>query len=62
MEKARLRLEDMVRGAEILVLSTHMPSVIMDWCTRVLWMDEGSIRADGAPVDVLTQYLGHPPA
>jgi lipopolysaccharide transport system ATP-binding protein len=61
MEKARMRLEDMVRGAEILVLSTHMPAVIMDWCTRVLWMDEGCIRADGTPEEVLTQYLGHAP-
>jgi homopolymeric O-antigen transport system ATP-binding protein len=61
MEKARVRLEDMVRGAEILVLSTHMPSVIMDWCTRVIWLDEGRIRADGTPEEVLAQYLGHPP-
>jgi len=61
MEKARARLEDMVRGAEILVLSTHLPNVIMDWCTRVIWLDEGVIRADGAPEEVLTQYLGHPP-
>jgi len=61
MEKARMRLEDMVRGAEILVLSTHMPSVVMDWCNRVIWLDQGSIRADGTPEDVMTQYLGHPP-
>ncbi len=61
MEKARARLEDMVRGADILVLSTHAPSVVMDWCTRVIWLDEGRIRADGTPKDVLTQYLGHSP-
>ena len=60
MDKARARLEDMVRGAEILVLSTHSTAVIMEWCTRVIWMDQGRIVADGAPAEVLEQYLGHP--
>jgi lipopolysaccharide transport system ATP-binding protein len=60
MEKARTRLEGMVRGAEILVLSTHMMDVIADWCDRVLWLDQGCIRDDGPPVEVLHRYLGHP--
>jgi lipopolysaccharide transport system ATP-binding protein len=59
MEKARARLEDMVRGAEILVLSTHSTKVVMEWCTRVIWLDQGRIRADGPPEEVLEQYLGH---
>jgi lipopolysaccharide transport system ATP-binding protein len=60
MEKARHRLEEMVRGAEILVLSTHQLEIIQDWCTRVLWLDKGRIVADGPPDQVITQYLGHP--
>ena len=60
MEKARTRLEDMVRGAEILVLSTHLTSVVQTWCTRVLWLDQGRIRDDGVPDAVLERYLGHP--
>lgn len=60
MEKARGRLEDMVRGAEILVLSTHVPTVVMDWCTRVIWLDQGRIREDGPAEDVMASYLGHP--
>ena len=43
----------MVRGAEILVLSTHDRSVVQNWCTRVMWLDQGRIRQDGAPDDVL---------
>jgi lipopolysaccharide transport system ATP-binding protein len=57
MERARLRLEDMVRGAEILVLSSHMTTVVMDWCSRVIWMDQGRIRADGPAAEVMDQYL-----
>ncbi|MBC7800888.1 MAG: ABC transporter ATP-binding protein [Gemmatimonadaceae bacterium] len=60
MEKARERLEDMVRGAEILVLSTHSTAIVLEWCTRVIWLDQGRVRADGAPQDVMDQYLGVP--
>src|ERR1700722_3678702 len=56
MEKARQRLEDMVRSADILVLSTHSASIVREWCTRVIWLDKGRIRADGPVDDVLEQY------
>ena len=59
MEKARLRLEDLVRGAEILVLSSHMTRVVLDWSTRVIWMDQGRIRDDGEPEAVIERYLAH---
>ncbi len=56
MEKARGRLEDMVRGAEILVLSSHVIGVVLDWCTRVIWLDQGRIREDGPAEEVLRRY------
>ena len=60
MDKARERLENMVRGADILVLSSHAANVIQDWSTRVMWLDQGRIVADGDPAEVLGQYLGVP--
>jgi lipopolysaccharide transport system ATP-binding protein len=57
MDKARHRLETMVRGAEILVLSSHSADIIMQWCNRVIWMDRGKIKADGTPDEVLSAYL-----
>ncbi len=57
MGKAKLRLDSMVRGAEILVLSTHSAEIILQWCNRVIWMDQGRVRADGHPADVLKGYL-----
>lgn len=56
MDRARHRLEDMVRGAEILVLSSHSNAVILEWCTRAIWLDQGRIRADGEPEAVLEEY------
>jgi lipopolysaccharide transport system ATP-binding protein len=59
MQKARGRLEEMVRGAEILVLSTHQSDVVLGWCTRVLWMDQGRVREDGPTDQVMHRFLGH---
>jgi lipopolysaccharide transport system ATP-binding protein len=58
LEKAKHRLEAMVRGADILVLSSHQADIIRDWCTRVLWLDQGQVRSDGPAEEVLAQYLG----
>ncbi|HQT39121.1 MAG TPA: ABC transporter ATP-binding protein [Acidocella sp.] len=57
MTKAKHRLETMVRGAEILVLSSHAPTIIMQWCNRVIWMDQGEVKADGTPDEILSAYL-----
>lgn len=56
MERARERLEDMVRGAEILVLSSHMLSAVKAWCTRVMWMDQGRVIEDGPADEVIAHY------
>ena len=58
MDKARARLEALVKTAEILVLSSHVESIVLEWATRVIWLDSGRIREDGAPRDVLRSYLG----
>ncbi len=62
MQKARGRVETMVRGAEILVLSSHQIETVAAWCTKVMWLDQGRVRAFGETDAVLTQYLGRPPA
>jgi lipopolysaccharide transport system ATP-binding protein len=58
MERARHRLEEMVRSAEILVLSTHDMNTVKAWCSRVLWLDQGQLRLDGPADCVVDAYLG----
>jgi lipopolysaccharide transport system ATP-binding protein len=58
MSKARGRLENVVQGAEILVLSSHQNDAIRAWCTRLIWLDHGRMRADGAVDEVLELYMG----
>ncbi len=57
MDKARHRLETLVEGADILVLSSHNSAVIMQWCNRVIWLEQGQVRLDGTPDEVMAAYL-----
>jgi lipopolysaccharide transport system ATP-binding protein len=57
MEKARHRIEAMVHNADILVLASHSSSMIAQWCNRLIWLDQGRMKADGEPLEVLAQYL-----
>jgi lipopolysaccharide transport system ATP-binding protein len=57
-ERARDRLEAMVRSADILVLSSHDLQAMRKWCSRTLWLDQGRLRMDGPPDEVVDAYLG----
>ena len=57
MEKARVRLEELVRDAEIMVLSAHSLDVIRQWCNRAIWLEHGRVVADGPTREVLDRYL-----
>jgi lipopolysaccharide transport system ATP-binding protein len=57
MEKAKCRVEAMVRHADILILASHSSSIIAEWCNRLIWLKQGKIKADGKPLEVLAQYL-----
>jgi lipopolysaccharide transport system ATP-binding protein len=56
--KAQERLESVVRGADILVLSTHINEIVRSWCTRVIWLEDGRIRADGKAEEVINAFSG----
>ena len=57
MDKAKNRIEGIVRNADILVLASHSAGILAEWCNRLIWMDQGRIRADGKPMAVLSEYL-----
>jgi lipopolysaccharide transport system ATP-binding protein len=60
VEKARERLETMVRGADILVVCSHVAPAVQEWCTRLIWLDQGRIKADRLAGEALERYLGRP--
>ena len=56
MNKARTRLEDVVQGAQILVLSSHVVEIVEQWCNRLIWLEGGRVRADGPTGEVMPLY------
>ncbi len=46
-EKAKLRMEKTMATAKILLLATHSPSLISDYCNRVFVLNRGEIVFDG---------------
>ena len=58
LDKARARMESLVRTAEILVLSSHLENIVLEWATRVIWLDHGRVREDGPAREVMGHYMG----
>jgi len=56
--KAQARLAELVQATKILVIASHSKELIMMTCNRVLWLEHGSIKMDGAPDVVCQAYFG----
>ena len=57
LDKARARMESLVKTAEILVLSSHLENIVLEWATRVIWLDHGRMREDGPAREVMSHYM-----
>lgn len=56
MEKAKVRMKNLIHKADILVLSTHDPLIMKEFCNKALWLEHGTIKAIGNIDTVLHQY------
>lgn len=56
--KAESRLSEVMRKTNILVIASHSRDLIMKTCNRVLWLEHGMIKMDGAPDEVCAAYFG----
>lgn len=54
--KANRRLQDLHSRAEIVVLAIHANDEIRKTCTKVIWMEQGRVRAFGPVEEVLSEY------
>lgn len=57
MEKAKMRMYEMIDKANIMIMVSHDQSLVRSLCNRVIWLDHGIIVADGNPDMVVDQYL-----
>lgn len=56
-EKAGEKLKELIGKARLVIIVTHKIGFVKKFCTRAIWMDKGSIKADGRPEDIVQKYL-----
>lgn len=54
--KARERMNSFLEDAGTVFIVSHSASTIQKHCTRVIWLVDGQIIADGAPKKILRSY------
>lgn len=57
ISKANKRLENFIDRSKILILVAHDLAYIKRFCNRVIILDHGEIKAEGAPEEMIAQYL-----
>lgn len=55
-EKATNRVRDVMSKASIVVAVSHDHSLLSELCTRLIWLESGSIRAIGPSSEVVAAY------
>ena len=56
-KKSQRRIEELRQGAGTVFIVSHGMNSVRATCTRVLWIDDGQLRADGDPDKVVKKYL-----
>jgi ABC-type polysaccharide/polyol phosphate transport system ATPase subunit len=55
-KKASARMQNFLDRAKIVVMVGHDLVFLQRFCTRVIWMDQGQIRAEGPARDIIADY------
>lgn len=55
-QKCVARIREFCERGTVLFVS-HDPAVVKELCSRVLWVENGRIRGDGSPREVVERYL-----
>jgi lipopolysaccharide transport system ATP-binding protein len=55
-KKAEEAMKQRISGEQTVVFVSHSDAQVKDLCDRVLWIDQGKIRAQGDPESTIAQY------
>lgn len=55
-QRSLARVRELQQKAGTVFLVTHNHNEVRDHCTRALWMEQGVVRADGDPLEVVKAY------
>ncbi len=50
------KMEDVSRSGKTVIFVSHNMAAVQNLCTRVIWLDNGSIAGEGEPSKVIQQY------
>jgi ABC-2 type transport system ATP-binding protein len=56
-EKSKLRMKEMFDSGGTIVLVSHNLELMMEKCTRLMWIEDGKIKKFGKPKTVVSAYL-----
>lgn len=56
-EKSNLAIKEKIQGDASVVLVSHNLAVVKSLCDRVVWLDNGQIRDQGLPSQVIDHYV-----
>jgi lipopolysaccharide transport system ATP-binding protein len=56
-KKCLSAMDEMRNGGRTVVFVSHNMAAVENLCSRAVWIDEGQIRLDGRPKDVIEAYL-----
>ena len=57
INKAKDRMHNLLKKANVLVLASHSTELIKQFCNKLLWLEQGEMRAFGSVESVMDQYL-----
>lgn len=57
--KARSRMRDMMDKAKLIVAVSHDLNTMAKFCTRVVWLDHGTMKAVGPAPEMIERYKEH---
>lgn len=56
-ERSFERIREITAGGRATVIASHDWNQTFRLCTRIVWLDQGRVRAEGAPHEILHEYL-----
>ena len=54
--KSQTKMKELLGSGATIILVSHNAQAIQDICARVIWLDKGAIRMDGAAANVVAEY------
>lgn len=57
LKRCHQRIADLRAEGTTILLVSHSPLEIVKYCSRCLWIDEGRLKADGDPKEILGHYV-----